>query len=449
MNDFAAAYGIANAVLYEGYLLFPYTAASAKNRVRWQFGVVVPEAYLAERTGEHARQQTDVLFEANDSAQIEVRVRFLHVEARRVEVARDDEGETFEAVPSLEVAGVTHVTFDEAVECERTLTLDASQIATRVVPLEVAGGRDVEPLYDDGRIVGRVVREREDLRGMLTVDVAACDAARGCRRLRVRVENRSRVVYGERSSALRTSFVSTHVLVGIEGGSLFSVLDPPGYALAATATLANEQTFPVLVGDARGDPQRARLVLSSPIILYDYPQLAKQTEADAFDATEIDELLTLSVLSLSDRERDEARATDPRARAIVERAERFGPEAIARLHAGALHRVGDGWIAERPADPDADAGPGVPHLDCVYVDGKKVARGSSVRLHPGGRADIWDDAIVGKIATVRAIHRDFDDKTYVAVTIDDDPASELHDWYGRSFFFAPHEVEPLGTGARA
>jgi hypothetical protein len=455
MKDFGPAFGVANAVLYEGYLLFPYTASTAKNRVRWQFGVVVPEAYLAAETGEHAEMQTDVLFEHDGEPDVDVLLRFLQVEARTVEVPR---GDAFEAVESFELEGTRYVTFDEAVERELLVNVRPAAASLTSTPLAVEGGRDVEELRDaDGIVRARIVRERWPLAGALEVTAEPLDCAEArLARLRVRVANRSEVVPGERSAALRTSLVSTHVLLAIGGGAFLSVLDPPAYAAAASAALANRQTFPVLIGDAPAGPQRASLVLSSPIILYDFPALGAQTEADAFDATEIDELLTLSVLSLSDRERAEARATDPRARAIVERAERFGPEAIARLHAGALHR-GD----QRLADPFADGGPAggsfgdplaaldLPAIDCVFVAGTKVAQGSSVRLHPKGRADIWDSMLDGKVATVRAIHQDFEERMYVAVTVDDDPASELHDWYGRAFFFSPDEVEPLPARERA
>jgi hypothetical protein len=270
---------------------------------------------------------------------------------------------------------------------------------------------------------GRVVRERWALRATLSIEVDPVEAAPSLRKLRVRVENDSEVVAGERAGALRTALVSTHVLLAAENAAFLSVLDPPQPAAEATAALRNRQVFPVLIGAAGADEQRAPLVLASPIILYDFAQVAPQTDADAFDGTEIDELLTLSVLSLPDAEREEARATDPRARAIIERAERFDVHDLARVHAGALHRV----QAPPRAEPisfdalDPFAAIDVPALDCVFVD--------------------------GKTATVRAIHQDVEDVLYVAVTVDDDPASDLHDWYGRSFFFYPEEIEPLETGS--
>jgi len=233
----------------------------------------------------------------------------------------------------------------------------------------------------------------------------------------------------------------------VTNGAFCSPVDPPDPALAETVPFANEHTWPVLVGDAKADPQRAPIVLSSPIVLADFPEIARQTNADAFDGTEIDELLMLSVLSLSDAERAEARLTDPRARAIVERAEAFGAADIARTHAefeispepGASDAVP---VFGSPGSLEASAPPA-----SVNVGGVTVTRGSSVRLAPKRRADAWDMFLAGKIATVQAIHQDFEDKIYVAVTVDDDPASEYHQWYGRSFFFEPDEVEPLGAPA--
>jgi hypothetical protein len=298
-------------------------------------------------------------------------------------------------------------------------------------------------LHIENCVRGRLARERWPLSGTLSVACEAVPDAPALRKVRIRVENRSRVVAGERAGALRTALVSTHLLLAVEDGAFVSVLDPTADAADATESLQNRHVFPVLVGDAAADPQRSNLVLSSPIILYDYPAVALQTDADAFDATEIDELLTLSVLSLPDAERDEARATDPRARAIVERAERFGVREIGRLHAGALLRSG----ADPLAASDPFAAIDVPALDCVFVDGVKVSKGSAVRLHPKRRADAWDMFLEGRRATVRAIHQDVEDVLYVAVTVDDDPASDMHEWYGRSLFFSPDEIEPLGDAS--
>jgi hypothetical protein len=418
------ALAVANAVLYEGYILFPYTASAKKNRIRWQFGVIVPAGYAARGTGEPAEQQTEILLDCRKSCRVTVRVRFLQVEARWVQTLMASD---YETVDSLEVEGQRYVTFDEGLEREVELQLDPSA-ASAAAPVAFSGEQSVESLYDrGGKVAGRIVRRRWPLHGAVTVECEPVAAQPSLRRIRVCIANHSAVVEGERSSALRTAFVSTHTLLHAENGAFLSLLDPPAEAALETASLRNRHTWPVLVGAPGDDAHSSKLVLSSPIILYDFPAVAAQSEGDTFDATEIDELMMLSVRSLSDDEREEARATDPRGRAIVERAERFGPEELTNLH-GILD---------------------IPAMDCVFVDGIKIAKGSTVRLHPKRRADVWDAFLQDKLATVRAVHQDVENQMYVAVTVDDDPASELHDWYGRSLFFYPDEVEPASTAVES
>ncbi len=430
--DFSAARAVADAVLYEGYLLFPYTASARKNQLRWQFGVVVPKAYEAAGTGEHAEQQTDVLFERSGTEpRIEVLVRFLHLVARQVEAMQQNE---FVAVESLVVGETTYITFDETVERNVACEVRPFGDGDVSIPFSFAGERNIEELTAlEDRIAGRVVRESWPINGNLIVSAEQVAGVPGLRRLRIRLQNLSAVVAPrERAGVLRSAFVSAHTLLGAEDGSFLSPIDAPQYAREATAALQNRHTWPVLVGDESADAQRAALLLSSPIVLGDFPRVAPQTDTDHFDAAEIDELLTLGIGALSDEERAEARATDPRARALVDRAERFDAQAHTRIHSASM---------EPTQALDALDAPPPQRLE---VQGVVVAPGSSVRLHPKRRADAWDMFLVGKIATVRKIHQDFEDKWYVAVTIDDDPASDLHEWYGRSFFFDPDEVEPLG-----
>jgi hypothetical protein len=440
MSHFAPALDVANAILYEGYILYPYTASARKNRIRWQFGVIVPQAYTKNGTGEPADAQTEMLLEVTREARVEVVVRFLHVEARHVEIWT---GSAFEAVESLAVDSKLFLTFDEGVEREVSVWLGVSNVAETAVPIAFGANEEVELLRDaSDQIRGRIRRRRWPLHGSIAVDCEPVEGAAALRKLRVRIENHSAVVPGERSSALRTAFVSSHTLLHMEGGAFLSALDPPAEYGDATKRLVNRHTWPVLVGDATADAHRSSLALSSPIILYDFPAVAPQSEADTCDATEVDELMMLSVLSLSDEERSEARATDPRARSIVERAERFGPQELGRLHGTLLATKHD-----PPAPGDPFAALDLPGMDCVFVNGAKIAKGSAVRLRPKRRADVWDLFLDGKLATVRAIHQDVENHMYVAVTIDDDPASDLHDWYGRSFFFYPDEVEPVAVCA--
>jgi hypothetical protein len=159
----------------------------------------------------------------------------------------------------------------------------------------------------------------------------------------VRVENADRGLDREadRETALGRALLATHTLVAVPGGSFVSLLDAPDWALRAARGCRNVHTFPVLA-----DPD-APVMLSSPIILYDYPQVAPESPGGLHDATEIDEILSLRTLTLTEREKAEATATDPRAAAIIDRVDAMMPEAFARLH-GAIRSRNP---APRPGDP--------------------------------------------------------------------------------------------------
>jgi hypothetical protein len=81
-----------------------------------------------------------------------------------------------------------------------------------------------------------------------------------------------------------------------------------------------------------GEEGQRNMLLSSPIILSDYPQIAPESPGDLFDGGEIDQLLILNIMSLTDEEKEEMRASDPRAREILERCESLSPEELMNLH---------------------------------------------------------------------------------------------------------------------
>ena len=430
MNRFSAAQAIADTILYEGYLLYPYTASARKNHQRWQFGVVMPRAYAAAGTGEPAGMQTEVLAEnTRPTDSIDVLVRFLQIQTRLVQVASNGR---FETVDRLEIDGTPYISWEEAVEREIRCQFELGS-ACLEVPIELGSSRVAEELRDaKGKLRARLVRETKPLSGHISVH--ARDEGR-LQRLRVRIENDSEIAPGaNRAGALQSAFLSCHTLLACSGhGCFVSMLDVPEHAAAAAKLCRNEHTWPVLVGEPTRDARYAPMVLSSPIILYDFPVNAPQSEGDKFDGTEIDELLNLSILTMSDDEKREARATDPRAATLIDRAQAMSAEQLARLHGGVKFEEG-------PAFETEETQPGVAHL---VVDGVRIAKGSHVRLKPSRRADVWDSFLSGKTALVKGVYEDFERRRYVAVSVDDDPAREMHDWYGRSLFFYPEEIEPL------
>jgi hypothetical protein len=446
---FAAAKKIADAVLYEGYVLYPYRASAAKNQVRWQFGIVAPRAYNQAGGSEPWFMQTECLLDAPDSALLNVRVRFLQVQTRTVEKALDASRGLFTPAESLEIAGRRFIPWDEGLERERDLRetpLAGIMAEERVVSLAIQGGQDVEVLQDPtGATAGRIVRRRQSITA--TVRMAARRMGSGVK-LTVRIENTTpwpSELGTDRNQALGCSLVSTHTLLGVGGGKFLSLLDPPEWARELAASCVNQNTWPVLVG-RKDQPDT---VLSSPIILYDYPAVAPESPGDLCDATEIDEILTLRTMTLTDAEKREARATDARAAAIIDHADNIPPEVFERLHGAVRYLRGPTTNSEDQAeptpwwDPAADAAVS-PDTDSINVGGVAVAKGSRVRLHPKRRADAQDMFLAGRTATVHGIFFDLENNSYVAVSLADDPA-DPHSWHGRYLYFYPEEIEPLGS----
>ena len=322
-----AAKKIAEAVLYEGYLLWPYRRSARKNRQRWTFGGVHPRAY-SEARGEDDPwiMQTECLVLGCGASTITVGVRFLHVVERKV--ARKA-GETLEFVDELRAGGELHLAWDEAVEREIAVgrfKLSELAYSSERVEIDIAGGSTEEPLAEPaGEVVGALVRSWRTVCG--TVEIESEPLHEGTFRVTVRITNTTPWGGEDRESTLRQTFVSTHTVLGVEGGEFVSLMDPPGDLAGAAEGCENLKTWPVLVGEA-GDQ---RTMLSSPIILYDYPQIAPESPGDLFDGTEIDQMLILNVLNLTDEEKEEMRASDPRGREILERCESLSPEELMKL----------------------------------------------------------------------------------------------------------------------
>ncbi|MEV6815244.1 hypothetical protein [Micromonospora sp. NPDC051296] len=451
------AEAVADAILYEGYLLYPYRRSSGKNRVRWQFGVLVPPAWGESHglvdsgvagSAESPWQQTECLVEAPDVAMVQVRLRFLQLQQKVAESRTAGGG--YRPTDRIEAGDRIELSFDEAVPREYDVEASIGDLRQgRRLDVRVPGGEDIEPLLGaTGEPVGRVVRRRWPLSASVTVSAAPAEAPFRLLRLRIRVENTDSTTPADspRDEALRCCLLAAHTLVGVGRGRFLSLLDPPEWAAPPARECRNVHTFPVLAGE----PGTVDVLLSSPIILYDHPQIAPESPGDLHDATEIDEILSLRTLTLSDAEKREARATDPRAAAIVDRVDTMPPEVLERLHGAIRHLAPARRDADTDTDPErpwwepgADAGI-TPETGTVLVAGTLLARGSRVRLRPRRRGtDAHDMFLDGRTARVEQVLLDVDGSRFLAVTVDDDPGAELHQWYGRLRHFRPEEVEPL------
>jgi hypothetical protein len=318
---------IAEAVLYEGYLLWPYRRSARKNQQRWTFGGVYPRAY-SEARGEDDPwiMQTQCLVVGDEETAVEVKSRFLHVTERMV---AKKSGETLEFVEELRVGGELYLPWDEATE--REIAVGRFKLSELELPkqvgIDILGGSKEEPLAEPaGEVVGVLVRGWRTLRG--TVEVEAEPLREGTFRITVRITNTTPWGGEDRESTLKQTFVSTHTALEVEGGEFVSLIDPPEELREAAEGCENLKTWPVLVGE---EGER-NMMLSSPIILYDYPQIAPESPGDLFDGTEIDQMLILNVLNLTDEEKEEMRASDPRGREILERCESLSPEELMKLN---------------------------------------------------------------------------------------------------------------------
>ena len=446
---------IANAVLYEGYILYPYRASSQKNQSRWQFGVVMAPGYAAIDPSERTYTQAECVLEHTGQPVVQVILRFLQVQRRTTEGSGRG--------------------WDEAVEREIEITAEGAALLSDGVVEEfaIAGGEDREPLDEPGGADGTgpryAVRRREPLAGAVSVRAIEVPGPWRAVRLQVRVENRTAVspVPQRREDALPSALIAAHTIISVSGGEFISMTDPPIWAQPAVAECQNEGGWPVLADPGGG----RQVVLSSPIILYDHPELAAESPGELYDGTEIDEILTLRTLALSDEEKAEARATDPRAAALLDRVESMDAETMARLHgtirslrpshrrhpgtAGQPGTFGQPGAAGQPGaeqtvpwwDPDADASVS-PDTDTVTIGGQQIGRGSRVRLRPGARrADAQDMFLVGRIAEVQAVLHDVEDNPYLAVSLADQPDEDLRIAHGRFLYFSTDEVEPCEPDA--
>ena len=242
---FERARAIADAVLLEGYALFPYRPSSVKNQFRWPFGVLAPHDWSEAGGAEAWWLETQCVLEGALDGRVDGRLRFLHT------------GRVGASWTSSPISGV--------------------------------------------------VRAR----------VAATPEHPSLLRLTVRVENRTPWddPRAPRDQVLGASCLSSHVLLCTSAGRFLSFIDPPSWAAAAIRGCHPVRSFPVLASEADD------LVLAAPIILYDHPRIAPESPQNLFDGTEIDEILTLRTRTLTDDEKAEARAWDPRVAALLDRAD--------------------------------------------------------------------------------------------------------------------------------
>ncbi len=265
--NFATVEKIANAVLYEGYILYPYRPSSTKNRQRWNFGTLYPQNFAeAQHPAEAYRMSSECLIAGSAEARLDVRVRFLQLAQRQ---------ESAEGTANWEEGVERSADRNDLLVAD--LVRSPASLRITIRPVEAGPAQN-------------------HLAGQLEIQAEAIQD--GLFKLHLELANLSAIddaAHAERERVLAYSFTSAHLLLGARGGEFVSLLDPPEGFRAVAAGCQNKGVFPVLVGE---EGQRDML-LCSPIILYDYPQVAPESAGDFFDGTEMDEMLALRVLTLN------------------------------------------------------------------------------------------------------------------------------------------------------
>ncbi len=317
---------VADAVLYEGYLLYPYRPSALKNRQRWSFGILYPPTYPEVALGtERSTMHSEFLVEAAADAAIHVHLRFLHLLSRQY--TQSVEGRS-EPVSSLRIDGQTFESWDEPTERSIHFHI-ASLPAQRQHQFTIPASTESEPMLDrNGQFAGGITRTQREVSG--TISVATETLGNGLVKLTIDVTNTTPMPdqTTDRNAALDYSLLSAHTILTATGAQFVSLLDPPAESQAATASCRNVGNFPVLVGTT---PERD-MMLCSPIVLYDYQQIAPESASNFYDSTEMDEMLTLRVLTLTDDEKSEMRRTDEHVRDLLQRTEQSAREQLARTH---------------------------------------------------------------------------------------------------------------------
>lgn len=438
---------VVEAVLYEGYILYPYRPTAKKNRQRFTFGRVYPYVYsVAQNGAEPFVMRTQCLLSGKEETRLEVSVRFLHVTSRQILSFREPQLElptslsaaAIEVVPELRVDDQSFLTWQEAVEREINVgpqTIKQMAGAKCQVPFQFHAEEQLERIKDGhGSIVGLIRRRKEQLDGEILCEIEEIEA--GLFRIAVEIVNRSSVPETElenQDAVLPRTLASTHTVLHADEGEFVSLMDPPDSRRQLAAACKNRGTWPVLVGDESAGDRTT--MLSSPIILYDYPKIAAESPGELFDGTEIDEILTLRVMTMTDAEKEEMRQSDPRARRILERIELLPEDQLLKMHG----------VVRELRSFDEDIFGNDRRLEEAELNGVMLRPGDRVKIKPRSRADIMDIALTGKIAAIEAIEQDAEGRIHFALVLDDDPGKDLGYMRqpGHRFFYTIDEVEPV------
>jgi hypothetical protein len=326
---------ITQTVLYEGYSVFPYRRSSTKNVKPVPFGTIYPQVYQKHHPEVHSTTQTECIIQGSAETTVEITVRFLHLQRKRllkIDFERFGQNQ-FQGSDAIEAGGETHSSGWRAIE--RKIKLGKHKIAELIdhplkEELTFEDEQSSEMIYhEDGKIAGNIILKQSEISGNVNVLAKPVGIEEEGYKITVKITNTTRADHPEsctRDEIYEQSFLSTNTILQAEEGTFISQADPPETWEKVSETLKNINTWPVLV------EKDDRKILSSPIILYDYPEIAPESLGDLFDSTEIEELLLLQIAALPEKEKKEIDQADGKMEAMLRRIENSTPEDLMKLH---------------------------------------------------------------------------------------------------------------------
>lgn len=322
---------VADAILYEGYMLYPYRPSAIKNRHRWSFGILYPPNFIEVRNGtERSSMHSESLLETTGDARLQLQLRFLQLVGPDSITSPERPLSAGEAIIDDNVHKESR---DKGIE--RSVEFELSSLKSEHrFDFEFPEAPRREVLRNPAPLEGHPVPMEHRLMG--TLSLLTEEISERVLKLKIATTNTTPLPPDseDHHSVLLRSLLSAHMIIAVSGGEFASLLDPPEHLQQAARTCINIGNFPVLVG-SEGERD---MLLCSPILLYDYPQVAPESAGDFYDATEMDEMLTLRMLTLTEQERNEMRFADDRARKLLERTERTAHQQLTKTH-GAIRTL--------------------------------------------------------------------------------------------------------------
>ena len=323
---------LTHTLLYEGYSLYPYYRSAIKNQKPIPFGVIFPKDYNAYNEHSHSHIQSQSIIYGSSDLTVSINVRFLHLNQTGL-YQKNYNSEEFSPAFDLEINGKTHQAASPTIE--RNIQTESLRITDltaggKTIPFSFESFNEGEMIFNDEKeIVAKRITSISEINGVVQIQAEVLVDMEDSFRLTVTVTNITQVANASlrtRDEALLQSFLSTHIILQTPDGEFISQQDTPAKWQPAMATCNNVNTWPILI-----DKNNTTL-LSSPIILYDYPEINPVSSGDLFDSTEIEEALLLHVNLLSDEEKKRIGSNDEKLRAMLDNVSSLTPEDLNVYH---------------------------------------------------------------------------------------------------------------------